>query len=162
MRLGWHFDQLSTDALYYMQAKLRHGGLGLTSAVRTSPAAYLGSLAAVAAAPEFAPHADADCPLQPASLLAGWLEHSVQQVKEATPSSAALLPSDAASFFHHVASTRTYPRPSSSLQHQLRRAGIQQSSAARHVHHTVAIAIQAANALVYARVRGGGPLAAAA
>jgi len=128
VRLGWCFDQLGADALYYMQAKLRHGGLGLTPAARTSPAAYLGSLAAVGSSPEFAAHAAADCPVQPQSQLAGWLEHSVRQLVEATPSAAALLPSDATGFFHHVASTRTSARPSSSLQHQL------SAQAASHQH----------------------------
>ena len=39
-----------------LRAPLRHGGFGLTSALKTSPAAFLGSMAAVAAAPVFAPY----------------------------------------------------------------------------------------------------------
>jgi hypothetical protein len=90
-----------------MQANLRHGGEGLTSAVRTSPAAYLGSLAAVAAASAFAPYTDADCPLKPESLLLGWIGNSMRQVVEATPSLADTLPADASTFFHYVTSTRS-------------------------------------------------------
>ena len=111
-----------------MQAKLRHGGEGLTSAVRTSPAAYLGSLAAVAKAQEFAPYTDADCPLESDTLLLGWIEHSIQQLVEATPSLAAALPTQASAFFHHITSTRSSTSPSTSLQRQL------SSQAASHSH----------------------------
>ena len=128
LRLGGHYDQFSADAIYYMQAKLRHGGVGLTSAVRTSPAAYLGSLAAVATAPEFAPYTDADCPLESDSLLLGWIEQSVQQVVEATPSLAATLPTEASAFFHHITTTRSSTSASTSLQRQL------SSQAALHSH----------------------------
>ena len=72
LQVGGHYDQLSADTIYFMQAKMRYGGQGLTSAVRTSPAAYLGSLATVATAPEFAPYTDDDCPLESESLLLGW------------------------------------------------------------------------------------------
>jgi hypothetical protein len=130
VRLGIHRDRLSEDTIYHIQAKLRHGGCGLTSAVRTSPAAYLGSLAAVAAAPEFAPHTDADCPLESQSLVAGWIEQSIRQVVEATPSLAADLPTDASTFFHHIATIRTYPSTSTSapLQRHL------SAQAALHSH----------------------------
>ena len=127
-RLGIHCDELNSDSIYHMQAKLRHGGKGLTSAVRTSPAAYLGSLPAVATAPVFSPYTDPDCPLEPESLLVGWIGQSVQQVVEATPSLAAVLPTDASAFFHHVTTTRTYPSTSSSLQRQL------SAQAASHSH----------------------------
>ena len=46
-----------------LRAPLRHGGFGLASARQTSPAAYLGSLAAVACAPTFAPYSNPDSPL---------------------------------------------------------------------------------------------------
>ena len=127
-RLGGHYDQLSADTIYFMQAKMRYGGQGLTSAVRTSPAAYLGSLATVATAPEFAPYTDDDCPLESESLLLGWIERSMQQVTEATPSLAAALPSRASTFFHHVTTARSSTSTSPSLQHQL------SSQAASHSH----------------------------
>ena len=85
IRLGVDYDHLNAENIYWMQAKLRHGGEGLTSAERTSPAAYLGSLAAVATAPVFAPYSDVDCPLESDSLLLGWIEHSTLQVVETTP-----------------------------------------------------------------------------
>ena len=128
VRLGGHYDQFSADTIYFMQAKLRHGGQGLTSAVRTSPAAYLGSLAAVATVAEFVPYTAADCPLESDMLLLGWIEQSVQQVVEATPPLGAALPTDASTFFHHVTTTRTYPSTSTSLQHQL------SAQAASHSH----------------------------
>jgi hypothetical protein len=128
VRLGGHYDQFSADTIYYMQAKLRHGGEGLTSALRTSPAAYLGSLAAVATAPAFAPYTDADRPLESESLLLGWIERSMHQVVEATPSLADTLPTKASAFFHHVTSTRSSTPASTSLQRQL------SSQAALHAH----------------------------
>jgi hypothetical protein len=128
VRLGVHYDQLNADTIYFMQAKLRNGGQGLTSAARTSPAAYLGSLAAVASAPAFAPYRDADCPLESESLLLGWIEQSVHQVVEATPSLADTLPTDASTFFHHITSTRSSTSTSTSLQRQL------SSQAALHAH----------------------------
>jgi hypothetical protein len=118
-RLDGHYDQYSATTIYYMQAKLQHGGEGLTSAVRTSPAAYLGSLAAVATAPEFAPYTVADCPLESDLLVLGWIEQSMQQVVEATPLLAAALPTQASTFFHHITTTRSSSSISTSLQRQL-------------------------------------------
>jgi hypothetical protein len=63
-RMNSHDDELTADTIYRVQAKLRHGGKGFTSVVRTSPAAYLGSLAAVATAPVFSPYTAPDCPLE--------------------------------------------------------------------------------------------------
>ena len=128
-RLGEHFDQFSAGNIYSMQAKLQYGGEGLTSAVRTSPAAYLGSLAAVATALEFAPYTAADCPLEADQLVLRWIEQSMQQVVEATPSLAAALPAHASTFFHHVTTTRTSQSTSSSLQRQL------SAQAASHSHN---------------------------
>ena len=64
-------------------------------------------------------HRPPDCPLELDMLLLGWIEQSVQQVVEATPSLAAVLSTDASTFFHHVTTTRTFPSTSSSLQRQL-------------------------------------------
>ena len=44
--------------LQLLRAPLRHGGFGLASALQTSPAAYLGSLAAVASAPALAQYGE--------------------------------------------------------------------------------------------------------
>ena len=77
---------------------------------------------------EFAPYTEADCPLEPDSLLVKWIEQSVQQVVESTPSLAAVLPTDPSTFFHHIATTRTYPSISSPLQRQL------SAQAAQHSH----------------------------
>jgi Reverse transcriptase (RNA-dependent DNA polymerase) len=129
LRLGVHNnDHLNADTIYYMQAKLRHGGEGLTSAVRTSPAAYLGSLAAVATSLAFAPYTDGERPLESASLLFGWIERSMHQVVESTPSLADTLPTHASAFFHHVTSPRSSTSTSTSLQRQL------SSQAALHAH----------------------------
>ena len=127
-RLDIQHDTLADDIIYHIQTKLRHGGKGLTSAVSTSPAAYLGSLAAVAAAPVFVSYADADCPLESESLLAQWIGQSIHQAVEATPSLADVLPTTASTFFHHIASTRTYPASSTSLQRRL------SAQAASHSH----------------------------
>ena len=128
VRLNVHHDELTADAVHYVRAKLKHGGKGLTSAVCTSPAAYLGSLAAVATAAVFAPYTEADCPLESESALVGWIGESIQQLVESTPSLAAALPTTASTFFHHITSTRVYPRTSSSLQRHL------SSQAALHSH----------------------------
>ena len=79
--------------------------LGLTSAARTSLAAYMGSLADAADAPVFTSCTGANCPLESESPLesvqlsvgAGGLERA--QV-DATPSLADVLPTTAFTFFH--------------------------------------------------------------
>ena len=112
-----------------LRAPLRHGGFGLTSALKTSPAAFLGSMAAVAAAPVFAPYTQPDCPLPSSSLLHGWIDNSmrtvlsdVQTSQDETATCEGLLPPSAAAFFHHFAprspSTRTTP-PRTSARAQL-------------------------------------------
>ena len=100
-----------------LRAPLRHGGFGLTSALLTSPAAFLGSLAAVASAPAFAQHARPDGLLPRASLLHGWIESSMDAITDVTPECTALLPAAAPAFFQHFSPPST-PKPSS-LQHKL-------------------------------------------
>ena len=107
-----------------LRAPLRYGGFGLTSALRTSPAAYLGSMAAVKAAPAFAKYCQADCPLPATTLLHGWIQGSMASVIEATPECAEHLPASASTFFQHFSSpspSSTYKTlaHSSTLQHTL-------------------------------------------
>ena len=101
-KLLLHADEMcKAETLERLRAPLRHGGFGLTSALSTSPAAFLGSMAAVAAsgAPVFLPHSQPDCPLPSTSLLYGWLEDSMQKVR--VHQLAPQLPATAASFFQH-------------------------------------------------------------
>jgi hypothetical protein len=130
--LSLHADEGWDETDRILRAKLRHGGFGLTSAVHTSPAAYLGSLAAVAPAPAFAPYRKADCPLPPDTLLHGWISSSMKTIVAATPACSELLPSTASTFFQHFSkpsSSKTSKKsPSSSLQHSL------SSQATKHSH----------------------------
>ena len=57
-RLGLDEGERHERTITLLQRKLRDGGWGLTAAVRTSPAAYLGSLAACHTEPAFAPYRD--------------------------------------------------------------------------------------------------------
>jgi hypothetical protein len=99
-----------------LRAPLRHGGFGLASALVTSPEAFLGSMAAVSAAPAFVQYSQPDTSLPRASLLHDWIEGSMDAVTDATPDCKELLPAAAAAFFEHF--TPRSPK-SSSLQHQL-------------------------------------------
>jgi hypothetical protein len=101
-------------AVRLLQDRLRHGGFGLTPALTTSPAAYLGSLAAVHSLPVFAAYCDADTPLPSTFALHGWIDSSMQQLKQACPEAAQHLPSSASSFFAHY--TNASPSVSSALQ----------------------------------------------
>ena len=93
----------------------RSSGFGLTSALYTSPAAYLGSMAAVSSAPAFAPYTSPDCPLPLASLAHGWIKGSMDAITDASPECKKMLPAQASAFFQHFP-----PRSSSSsLQHEL-------------------------------------------
>jgi hypothetical protein len=87
----------------FLRAKLKHGGFGLTSALQTSPFAYLGSLAAVHTAPVLAAYADRSHLLPASTMLHSWIESSMQTIVAATPSSARVLPTSAAVFFHAYA-----------------------------------------------------------
>jgi hypothetical protein len=110
-------DEQSGETVGLLQARLRHGGFGLTSARSTSPAAYLGSLAAVHSAPVFAAYRDADTPLPQGSLLHGWIDSSMRQLMAACPETSENLPSSPSSFFSHYA--KASPSLSSSLQSAL-------------------------------------------
>ena len=88
-----------------LQRKLRDGGRGLTPAVRTSPAAFLGSLATCHAEVAFVGYSD-DTPLPSTSMLHGWIDDSMQRVRRAAPGDEyqadirPLLPDTAGDFFH--------------------------------------------------------------
>jgi hypothetical protein len=110
-------DQRDDSTLRRLRAKPSHGGHGLASARQTSPAAYLGSLAAVRDAPALAIYCDESHPLPASTMLHGWITGSMEALVSATPESADSLPATASSFFHHYASA---PKSlSSSLQHTL-------------------------------------------
>ena len=103
-----------------LRATLRHGGFGLTSAVQTSPAAYLGSLAALRSCPVFADYGAKDGSPLPATLqLHGWIASSMKEVQKAAPTCGmlGLLPASASVFFQHFASQPS--TTSSSLQSAL-------------------------------------------
>ena len=119
-----------------LQRKLRDGGWGLTAAVRTSPAAYLGSLAACYTEPTFAPYRDTT-PLPSSSLLHGWVEDGLRRVRQAALGGKyqndiePLLPITASSFFTHY-STAT-PSVTATLQRSLN---------AKANQHTIEAAVQ--------------------
>ena len=117
-KLRLHADENWDETNRILQAKLRHGGFGLTSAVRTSPAAYLGSLAAVSSVPAFAVYSNDANPLPSDVLLHGWIDSSMAAIASATPASVEHLPSTASAFFQHV-SKRSSSSSFSSLQHTL-------------------------------------------
>jgi hypothetical protein len=102
-----------------LRAPLRHGGFGLTSALHTSPAAFLGSMAAVTSAPAFVPYSQLDSPLPCASMLHGWIESSMDAITDKSPECRALLPATASTFFQHFPPRSPSTPKSSSLQHQL-------------------------------------------
>ena len=95
-----------------LQRKLRDGGWGLTPAVRTSPAAFLGSLAACQAEPAFLLYCDGT-PLPSTSQLHGWIADSMERVRRAAPGDEyqadiePLLPDTAGDFFRYFATAET-------------------------------------------------------
>ena len=119
-KLLLHDDETQRQAtVERLRAPLRHGGFGLTSALTTSPAAYLGSMAAVACASVFEPYAQPDYPLPRASLVHGWIESSMDAVTDASPECAKLLPAAASAFFQHFSPRSAFSSKPSSLQHAL-------------------------------------------
>ncbi|MDB5910672.1 MAG: uncharacterized protein JWP34_4786, partial [Massilia sp.] len=113
-KMGIHGDEGGEKITQRLQARLRHGGFGMTSALKTSPAAYLGSLAAVSSAAAFEQYTGDDyMPLASDSLLHGWITSSMKTITDTTPASSEQLPESASSFFHH------FSKSASSLQHSL-------------------------------------------
>ena len=121
-KLGLDEGERHERTITLLQRKLRDGGWGLTAAVRTSPAAYLGSLAACHTEPAFAPYRDTT-PLPSSSLLHGWVEDGLKRVQHAAPGGAyqttiePLLPLTASSFFTHYSTTD--PSVTATLQRSL-------------------------------------------
>ena len=107
-----------------LQRKLRDGGWGLTAAVCTSAAAFLGSLATCHAEPTFVGYSG-DTPLPSTSMLHGWIEDSMQRVRRVAPGAEyqtdiqTLLPDTAGAFFHHYSTVDGHPSVTTKLQHSL-------------------------------------------
>ena len=89
------------STLERLRVSIRHGGFGLTSALQTSPAAFLGSMAAVTAAAVFLPFSPSNCPLPYTSLLHGCVKKSMRSIVQDAPDCKELLPSSASTFFQH-------------------------------------------------------------
>ena len=129
-KLLLHRDEaLRQPVLERLRAPLRHGSFGLTSARDTSPAAFLGSMAAVAAAPAFAAYSQPDCPLPSSTLLHGWIEDCMRTVVDAALASGSaatigchLLPALRPScglHHHHCRHQQTHLRPHPPARAQL-------------------------------------------
>jgi hypothetical protein len=116
-------DERTDDTIRLLRMRLRDGGLGLTSARSTSPAAYLASVASARLTAVFGRYCTADSPLPSGTTLHGWLVESMRQVLEATPDSASMLPPSASSFFSFYATAKS--SLSSTLQHALTSQAIQ-------------------------------------
>ena len=96
-----------------LRRRLRDGGWSLTAATSTSPAAYLGSLAVCHTEPAFMPYSGAT-PVPHASQLHGWLDDSLQRVRQAAPGAEyqtdidPVMPASAGTFFSfHIAADPT-------------------------------------------------------
>ena len=108
-----------------LRAPLRHGGFGLTSAERTAPAAYLGSMAAVSNAPAFAANRQPES-LPAGSALHSWIEDSMRTVLDHAPANSKHLPATAASFISH------FHAAPAAMRHTLQRT--LSSQATKHSH----------------------------
>ena len=122
-KLGLDDDERNERTATLLQRKLRDGGgWGLTPAACTSPAAFLGSLAACHAEPTFAPYCHTS-PLPPSSQLHAWVDDSLQRVRQAAPGDTyqadiePLLPVRADDFFSHYSSAAS--SATSTLQRSL-------------------------------------------
>jgi hypothetical protein len=116
-KLEVRLSEVTEETRCILQTKLSDGGFGLKSARTTSPAAYLGSLAAARTAEVFDVHNKPACPLPSTIPLTGWIEHSMRLITDATPESADSLPSSPSSFFSYYATAKS--SLSSTLQHTL-------------------------------------------
>jgi len=136
-KLGLDESEKGERTTTLLQRKLRDGGWGLTSAVSTSPAAFLGSLAACRAEPVFA-HYCGDRPVPSASQLHGWLDDSMQRLRQAAPGVKyqadlnPLLPTTAGAFFNFH--TTVDPSITAKLQHALNAKATQHTVKAADVY----------------------------
>ena len=104
-KLELRSDERSQAVKQRLRLRLKDGGFDLTSAVQTSPAAYIASVAAVRDTAVFAALSRSELPDD--TLLHGWLEHSLSQLQAALPCidpDAKLLPASASVFFSHYTS----------------------------------------------------------
>ena len=144
-KLGLDESERTERTIALLQRKLRDGGWGMIAASHTSPAAYLGSLAACHSEPVFAPYCGTT-PLPGSSLLHRWLEDGLKRVRQAAPGDSyqadiePLLPATAGSFFHFQAEAT--PSTTAKLQHALN---------AKANQHNVKAAVQS----LEERSRGG-------
>ena len=143
-KLRLHSDEVGRDTTQQLlRAPLRHGGFGLTSALQTSLAAYLGSLAAVASAPEFAAYNNPAHMLPANAPLYGWIATSMATLIDTAPPCAALLPPSAAVFFQHPtilhssSLQRTLSQQATEYTHQ---ASLQRAREAKKTDGAVALA----------------------
>ena len=104
-----------------LQRKLRDGGAALVPAARTSPAAFLGSLATCLAEPAFAAYSHTTV-VPRTSLLHCWIDDCIARVREAAPSGEyqadiePLLPDTASTFFSFCSAN---PSATATLQRSL-------------------------------------------
>ena len=135
-KLGLDEGERNERTTTLLQRKLRDGGWGLTSAARTSPAAFLGSLAACHTEPVFAQYCG-HVPVPHTSQLRGWIDDSLQRVRCAAPGDEyqadvePLLAAKASAFFSFHSSA--HPPVTTKLQHALN---------AKANEHNVAAAVQ--------------------
>ena len=105
-KLGLDDGERSKRTAALLQRKLRDSGWGLTPAARTSPAAFLGSLAACCSEPVFSQYCG-DTPVPHASQLHGLVDDSMRRVRQAAPGDEyqsaldPLLQATAGLLFHH-------------------------------------------------------------
>ena len=135
-KLGLDEDERGVRTTTLLQRKLRDGGWSLVSVVRSSPAAFLGSLSVCHAEPAFVSYST-DVQLPHTSLLHGWIGDTLQRVRGSAPGDRyqadvePLLPASASTFFSfHSAAD---PSVTTKLQHALN---------AKANEHTVAAAVQ--------------------
>ena len=121
-KLGLDESERNEKSTIQLQRKLRDGGWGLTAAARTSPAAYLGSLAACHTEPSFAPYCGAT-PLPDSSQLHSWVDDGLKRIRQAAAGTAyqvdiePLLPVAAGTFFRYFSTADS--SVSTTLQHSL-------------------------------------------
>jgi hypothetical protein len=91
----------NVDVNQQLQAPLRYGGFGITSATATSHPAYLASVASALPASALHVYTEPDNPLPEHSMLHTQLTDCIQTISETTPACADLLPDSASEFFSY-------------------------------------------------------------